>query len=159
MLLLSRYGLDCQAYHANFEPVTWENCSLRKWLNMDFLNKAFDAEDKKRILRSVVQADGNPYYETDSGNDMNDEVFLLSDKEVEKYFQNDRERICQPTENAKKEVYTANGACWWWLRSPGGSGSRYAAGVSAGGSVHGDGYYVILGKGAVRPALWIDLQS
>ena len=158
MLLLSKYGLDCQPYHVNFEPVTWENCSLRKWLNTVFLNKAFDAEDKKWIRKSVVQADGNLYFETDSGNDTNDEVFLLSIKEAEKYFQNDTERICHPTENAKKEVYTANGACWWWLRSPGDS-SSHAACVNNVGSVNSNGGSVISGTGAVRPALWIDLKS
>lgn len=36
VFLLSKYALDYQPYHDTFEPVTWENCSLRKWLNESF---------------------------------------------------------------------------------------------------------------------------
>ena len=156
MLLLSKYGLDCQQYHVNYEAVTWEDCSLRKWLNTDFLNKAFDAEDKKQIQSSVVQADGNPDYETDPGNITIDDVFLLSIKEVEIFFPNDRERICRPTENASKKAWMIGGACCWWLRSPG-YGSKDAADVFYDGSVGFDG--VSVDTSAVRPALWINLKS
>ena len=29
MLVISRYGLDCQPYHTEYEEITWETCSLR----------------------------------------------------------------------------------------------------------------------------------
>lgn len=40
-LLVSRYILDCQPYNTEYVDVTWETCSLRAWLNDDFLNTAF----------------------------------------------------------------------------------------------------------------------
>ena len=40
-LLLSKYGLDASQYHADGGEITWEGCSLRNWLNWDFLNDAF----------------------------------------------------------------------------------------------------------------------
>ena len=39
-LIISKYGLDCQPYNASQAEVTWENCTLRKWLNDNFLSKA-----------------------------------------------------------------------------------------------------------------------
>ena len=41
ILVISRYSLDVQPYNREFASVTWENCSLRKWLNRDFFNTAF----------------------------------------------------------------------------------------------------------------------
>lgn len=39
--LLADQNLDCQPYHSEFAPVTWETCSLREWLNHYFYNTAF----------------------------------------------------------------------------------------------------------------------
>ena len=41
MVLLSRDGLAARPYNAEAGDTTWETCSLRKWLNEDFLNEAF----------------------------------------------------------------------------------------------------------------------
>ena len=47
-LLISKYGLDAKPFNFQQEEdsenpnyVTWETCSLREWLNNDFLNMAF----------------------------------------------------------------------------------------------------------------------
>ena len=40
-LLISKYALDCKKYNTEWTDGTWESCSLRKWLNSDFLNAAF----------------------------------------------------------------------------------------------------------------------
>ena len=40
-LLLSRYCLDTKSYHSKGKNITWKDCTLRKWLNHDFLNTAF----------------------------------------------------------------------------------------------------------------------
>lgn len=47
---------------------------------------------------------------------------------------------------------------FWWLRSPG-INQTLAAGVDAGGDVYEYGYWVSYDNLAVRPALWIDLNS
>ena len=167
LLLISKQALDCQQYNTSYTDVTWESCSLRKWMNGTFLNKAFNAEEQAQIQNTTVSADKNPEYNTNPGNATTDKVFLLSINEVEKYFNSDEARKCAPTAYAKAQgaytsdsYKTASGAatCWWWLRSPGGAQNR-AASVNNGGSVLYHGYAVHNGSGAVRPALWINLDS
>ena len=43
VLIISKYVLDCQQYNSTRTSVTWETCSLRKWLNETFLNAAFSS--------------------------------------------------------------------------------------------------------------------
>lgn len=167
LLLISKQALDCQQYNTSYTDVTWESCSLRKWMNGTFLNKAFNAEEQAQIQNTTVSADKNPEYNTNPGNATTDKVFLLSINEVEKYFNSDEARKCAPTAYAKaqgaytSDIYkTASGAatCWWWLRSPGDI-QNYAAYVYNDGSVNYLGYYVSRDNDAVRPALWINLDS
>ena len=89
-----------------------------------------------------------------------DQVFLLSITEVNKYFSSDSARQCKPTDYAVANGAWENdsGNCWWWLRSPGVSQAD-AAGVHRGGDVDELGNYVNIVNIAVRPALWIDLNS
>lgn len=160
-LVISKYALDCKQYNTkNYTDVTWEACTLRRWLNNDFINAAFSAEEKAIIPTVTVSSDKNPEYSTNPGNATQDQVFLLSITEANKYFSSDSARQCEPTDFA-----VANGAwesdsgnCWWWLRSSGYSQGS-AARVGHGGVVHEGGYFVDYGIGAVRPALWIDLNS
>lgn len=160
-LLISKYGLDCKAYNDECKAVTWEDCSLRKWLNDDFYNEAFTDEMKNMIIDSEITADKNPVYTTDPGNNTTDKLFLLSIPEAKKYFESDEERECKPTVYAVKNGVTVNDSnnnCWWWLRSPG-YGSDGAAYVYRNGAVYVRGSNVDCSYGAVRPALWIDLKS
>lgn len=167
LLLISKQALDCQQYNTSYTDVTWESCSLRKWMNGTFLNKAFNAEEQAQIQNTTVSADKNPEYNTNPGNATTDKVFLLSINEVEKYFNSDEARKCAPTAYAKaqgaytSDIYkTASGAatCWWWLRSPGDTQTS-AATVNHDGSVYYLGYFVSYAHDAVRPALWINLDS
>lgn len=167
LLLISKQALDCQQYNTSYTDVTWESCSLRKWMNGTFLNKAFNAEEQAQIQNTTVSADKNPEYNTNPGNATTDKVFLLSINEVEKYFNSDEARKCAPTAYAKAQgaytsdsYKTASGAatCWWWLRSPG-SHQGHAANVRYDGSVFCYGYSVSSDNDAVRPALWINLDS
>ena len=141
-LLISRYALDAEPYNNKLIDTTWEKCTLRRWLNNDFYNRAFSAEEKKTILVSDVSADKNPRHDTDPGNATKDLVFLLSIVEAKKYFANKEARMCAATDYAIKQGtytnsdYTVDGrkACWWWLRSPGRSGDN-AAYVNTDGSI------------------------
>lgn len=63
-----------------------ENCSLREWLNEEFYNSAFSNSEKEQILSVTVPADKNPEYDTNSGNDTEDKIFLLSVSEAKKYL-------------------------------------------------------------------------
>lgn len=164
LLLLSKQALDCQQYNTSDTDVTWETCSLRKWMNGTFLNNAFSAEEQALIQCTTVSADINPDYSTNAGSATTDKVFLLSITEAEKYFTSDEARMCVPTAYAKAqgantsdiyEIASGEAVCWWWLRSPG-SNQYYAAAVDDDGSVYCD-HNVISSLGCDRPALWINL--
>ena len=160
LLVISRYALDCKQYNTESKAVTWENCSLRSWLNDSFLNTAFSAEEQAHIPTVTVSADKNPSYSTDPGRNTEDRAFLLSIAEAKQYFASDEARMCAPTTFAKANgcYVSDNGSCWWWLRSPGNAASD-AAIVYSVGSVIAIGYLVNYDLSAVRPALWIDLGS
>ena len=159
-LLLSKYGLDCQKYNEEHKPVTWETCTLRKWLNDTFLNTAFEEVERSMILTVDVPADKNPKYSTESGNQTQDQVLLLSIQEAEKYFFSDAERVCEETAYAKENgAYEGgNGASCWRLRSPG-YDAYYAATVGNYGAVNVIGLDVDVANIVVRPALWVDPSS
>ena len=166
ILVISDKALDFQTYNSSITSVTWETCTLRKWLNTDFVNDAFSDGEKAMIPTVTVSADKNPQYDTDPGNATKDKVFLLSIVEAEKYFTSDEARECVPTEYAisngacTSDSYTKGGkaTCWWWLRSPG--YDQYdAAGVHVDGDVHELGLCVSGGGDAVRPAMWISIDG
>ena len=165
-LLISEYALDSKPYNDGLINTTWEHCTLRRWLNNDFLNNAFTAEEKQVIQSTYVTADRNSEYSTSPGNSTTDKVFLLSINEAEKYFHDNEDRMCVPTTYAKAsggwtgDSHTKNGkpTCWWWLRSPGSLPNR-AADVNRGGGVICGGDRVGCDLACVRPALWITLNS
>ena len=161
-LVISKYELDCQPYNEDYEDVTWETCTLRKWLNKDFINAAFSADEKAMIPSVTVSADKNPDCSTNPGNATKDQVFLLSITEVNKYFNSNSARQCEPTDYAFAQGATGDTIfsdnCWWWLRSPG-SFQGFAANVGLDGGVNEGGVDVHKWNFAVRPALWIDLNS
>ena len=47
-LLISSKCLDARPYNEEYAPVTWEKCTLRAWLNDDFLNTAFSTRNKRK---------------------------------------------------------------------------------------------------------------
>ena len=160
-LLISRYALDCKPYNKN-KDTTWETCTLRGWLNDEFFNKAFSADEKKSILQSDVSADKNPEYNVNPGNATKDKVFLLSVVEANKYFKSDDARMCASTDYAIQQGAYASDSnktegrdtCWWWLRSPG-CISNCAAYVYTDGSIYN--YYVYISGYAVRPCVRVRL--
>ena len=85
------------------------------------------------------------------GNATQEQVFLLSITEVNKYFSSDSARQCKPTDYAVANgAYVGdNGNCLWWVRS---LGDRRAY------TAFGGLYNVNYGKIAVRPAMWIEIK-
>lgn len=173
-LLLSRYGLDVIPYNKEDTDITWEQCTLRAWLNGEFLNKAFSADEQSAILVTNVDnssSQGNSEWNTDGGNNTQDKVFLLSYAEVKRYLgvrlvgSNTSSRVA-PTAYAivhgawasgYNQTADGKGAGKWWLRSPG-DGRSYAAFVSDGGSL-GHGSVGFDAEVVVRPAFWLNLES
>lgn len=81
-LLISRYVLDAQRYNETNTDITWETCTLRQWLNNDFINNAFTTTEQGCINSVTVSNYDNPYYGTPGGNATTDKVFLLSVDEI-----------------------------------------------------------------------------
>lgn len=159
-LVVSKYALDCKQYNTSNTDVTWETCTLRKWLNNDFINAAFSSYEKAMIPTVTVSADENPDYSANPGNATQDQVFLLSITEANKYFNSAGARQCEPTDyavaNGSRESHSGN-LCWWWLRSPGNTQDS-AAYVYSSGDVYESGSDVDIGTSAVRPAMWISIK-
>ena len=171
-LLITRYGIDNQKYNSSTTAVTWEHCFLRSWLNSTFMNVAFTDDEKNVILLTDVDNSASQgYWETDAGNDTQDQVFLLSYAEANRYFNvnaDDEANIAAriaPTAYAYMMNAHADSACmtsdgdgagWWWLRSPAESQSDVAC-VQPGGYLK---YHSVTAySGCVRPAMWVDLKS
>lgn len=164
-LIISKYALDCVQYNSKYETVTWETCTLRKWLNEIFIDVAFNLDEQLLIQETNVSANKNPKYDTDPGKSTNDKIFLLSLNEVNKYFSSNEERMCAATDYAIAQGawtlvdYKLEGKllCWQWLRSPG-YDQNSAARVGLSGSVIYDGSVASSDDGCIRPAMWISLE-
>lgn len=115
-LCISKYLVDCKPYHNTLAEVTWENCTLRNWLNNDFFITAFTEEERNHILITDVKT---PLHDT------KDYIFLLNCDEAKKYLGFD-ERAAKTTVYARlqgawfldddNDEYANHGS--WWLRYP-----------------------------------------
>ena len=172
-LLLSKYCLERLSYLEECTDVTWETCTLRKWLNDEFYDEAFSLSEKQRILLTTIKNPDNPEG-TPGGNDTKDRVFLLSYEDminngygfsedpVEKDI-NRRSALAEDKERSPlKDGETVDGefSSWWWLRFPG-PYRKGACVVNDNGTV--DSHVVCDGTNfsipCVRPALYINLNS
>lgn len=171
-LLLSRYGLDAKPFNAERADITWENCTLRTWLNAEFFQNAFTPEEQSAIL--LTDVDNSPIQKKISrdsnitgGNDTRDRVFLLSFRDTfTVYFKNPEDRICAATDYAVSQGAGTNSgsgrtvdgrqAAEWWTRSP---GDEQDAMLTAGYT----GEYWRAGvdcvDNCVRPAIRVDLNA
>lgn len=78
-------GLDIQDYNSTRNFTTWEDCTLRGWINNDskgFYKNAFNITEQSAIKNSLVENKDSLLYGTAGGNDTYDNVFLLSESEV-----------------------------------------------------------------------------
>ena len=157
-LLLSRYCLDALPYNEDGGDVTWEDSSIRAWLNGEFLESAFGGDPNGFICTAECKTkDGRSG--TDGGENTTDRIFLLAVDEVTQYFPKESSRRAPVTEYAKEQgaEYDKNGNGWWWLRTPGKT-QDMAAGVHTAGGVNYDGRDADRTDLCIRPALWLDLD-
>ena len=164
-------------YNTTMVPITWEKSTIRSWLNGygassntdgndyandNFIDTAFTAEEKARIVASNIQAHLN----TSPDNVTMDKIFLFSIQEANDYFASDAKRWADATNYAiqngvkVENIELSNGFVHhyggWWLRSPG-FANEFASYVDENpGSINGSGMGVDFDRIGVRPALWID---
>ena len=90
-------------YNDTKTDITWENCSLRRWLNEDFYNSKFSDGEKAAIVTSHnTYVEDDYHYESDCGNDTDDKVYIFSYSEA--LAVSDDTRDC---------------GIDWWVRTPG----------------------------------------
>ena len=166
-LLITKYGIDCKQFNDKKFDATWATCTLRKWLNDDFYNQAFEDTEKDMILTSVVlPIQYEPYtQETDQGDETQDKVFILSIQEAMDYFKNNTERKAKGTKYAEEHGATSpkdDGSNFWWLRTI--KIGKYSVNDEVSGScVNRDGEITIgttidFEEFTVRPAIWVEIR-
>ena len=166
--LMADQNLDSKPYNEKHEAVTWENCSLRTWLNSTFLNTAFTSAEQTAIKDTMVVNDDNPEYGTEGGENTMDKVYLLSITEASniaygfdrKFDISSETRRAANTAYVEDKGYGAAGETdWWYLRSP----SDWRVGASIVDDT-GCGYYDSVDFAVdftfpVRPVLHLDLSN
>ena len=166
-LLISRYVLDAKPYHAGYESVTWQDCTLREWLNNEFINAAFTNAEQNAILMTDCDNSCRQSYSgwRKGSNDTQDKIFLLSYHEAfVDYFWGDRSRKCVPTAYAKAQGAVTSSenfvagqeTCYWWTRSNGETRIRGAVVFYDGSRYQRAVDYC---RNGVRPAIWVNIES
>lgn len=139
-LLMKQASVLKTAYNETSGSVTWETSTLRKWLNSDFLNASFTETERGNIILSDIVNSDNAVYGTDGGNDTQDNIFILSVEEVQKY-------------DALVSTFQSN--CW--LRSPGFDQTSTAFHLGN-NTVMPYGYIATSTDIAVYPAMWFNIK-
>lgn len=138
LLLSDTVFYDCR-YNDECKWVTWENCTLRNWLNTTFINTAFTSEERDLILSESVVSYSSQN-SVSGGTAVTDKVFILSETQINKYVTD------------KKIAGTK-----WLVRTPGASQS-YVMYVDEKGMINEKGAYVSDAGYAIRPAMWVSLD-
>lgn len=157
LLLISRECLESIPYNAEAAKVTWETCSIRKWLNETFVEAAFSEKEKSIISEVAIKNAKNPKFGTKGGKETTDQIFLLSIGQVKKYFPSEEEAAAKLTTYASWNggYSDDSGNCRWFLRSPG-KNKKFAAYVNYNGAINNSGCKVESSEVGIRPAMWIN---
>ncbi len=125
--LMSKHVLDCISYDVKTKPSYWSSCTLRKWLNEEFLTAAFTDKEANMLFERTNKNPDNDAHKTKGGDDTSDKVWILSLDEVNAL---DKEMLtASPTTYAlNRGVYQKDGfeGTYWWLRSPGATQNQAA---------------------------------
>jgi len=172
VLMITEDAIEQRQYNVQNTAVTWETCSLRKYLNGEFLQK-FTEEERMKIAETQISNPDNLWYGTKGDRNTVDKIFLLSLEEVDRYFgDSGNYRNRNGMVATDDELYLSNVhddgrharhakfgnellSCAWWLRSPGFSSTHapYAHGPV---NVYGSNVSNI--SVGVRPAFWFKLK-
>ena len=141
ILAVSMVGVTCKPYNRDrYCRNDWESSYLCEWLNDSFPWLAFIAEERAKIC----------------------EYTCLTVAEAKELFEDDNDRLCEPTADARRQGVTVGrvtGGCDWWLRSPGKGGSDCATFVNFAGYIGEYGCSMNHTNVAVRPAIWLNLGN
>lgn len=155
-LVMSEKVLEQRPYNEEYASVTWETCSLRKYLNGDFLDK-FSDEDKARIVETTI-INNDIIGRADGGNATNDKIFILSSNEVKRYFGDGGLGILKKfSDDTKGETIYVDVLGWWWLRSPSYTTNLGAMLYRADKDYVDATGMIVEDYCGIRPAMWLKL--
>lgn len=80
--LIADKALDCFPYHNDDSGKSWQDSSLRQYLNIDFYNKAFTSQEHLAIRSHVSYETINHDYDVSTGKTCEDNVYLLDQDEM-----------------------------------------------------------------------------
>lgn len=154
VFLLSDKALDTKPWNETANIVTWENCTLRSWLNgygsnmnkngidytnNNFINTAFTLKEQNAIQTTLVSNKQDPFPDSFAVNDTYDKIYCLAHKEAlnseygftnERFVTPTRELTVTPYANAKLDWETCPwGIPGWWLRTMGDDNYRDQSGA------------------------------
>jgi len=150
-LLISKDIIARMPYNYEDGVASWEDSSVREWLNGDFYDSLPEGVSQ-RIVKTSITNDGYPSG-SNPGGKTTDKVFLLSVDEVNRYFTDNYKRIAVLN---FREILRDKTDYTWWLRTTGSISGR-AVCVDIDGTVLGTGYSIDSFHG-VRPAFWISIN-
>ena len=148
-LLITAEVIDEVCYNDEWDVTSWQSCSLRSWLNEEFIEEAFtEAQTSQISYTEHTDVDGNY---------TSDQVFILSPWELENYFSSNSDRTAGATDYAEaRGVYEySNGNCWYWAAEEG-ADPHYARYVNCEGAILEYGMLVFNNSFGVRPAMWVE---
>ena len=175
-LLLADRMPDTCPFNDTYEDTSWSDCSLRRWLNDEFMNRAFSASEIAAIEETDVKNDANYYFGTDCGADTKDRVFVLSESETfssplavehgfyDKDYGNDPARRFRSTLYAKcrgawwSPVEKFRGMSFWFMRTVGYTKANVVY-VGESGDTYNRGIVVTCNDAAVLPAITLNLPK
>ncbi len=162
--LMADQAIESRPFDEEGSAVTWEKCSLRKWLNEDFIKEAFTEEEQAAIMETTVVNKDNEEYNTEAGADTQDKIYLLSIDEAADtqygFEESDKAAFhrTSPAREVAQTMYSseAYNAFFWWLRSPGKENCVSNVGMAGDGDSEGTFAQTY---GAVRPVLHLKLSD
>lgn len=167
IMVVSKYIIAGQPFNTTNEGhISWENCTLRKWLNNDFLNEAFSDAEKKLITDTTIFSTEYLAHST-TDYSTTDKIFLLSENERNMLSSVDALKgivtesvIALFSDAANSDVANINPSNFeplWWLRTTWEDADDSCASVVC--RVDYDGWiYAVEENAGVRPAMWISLE-
>ena len=179
--LLSKFVLEFKEF-GKFDDYRedypcWDNSKIRKWLNGEFFNNSFNSSEREMIKETEIFNVPDPNYNYD-GESNYDRIFLLSDMEIETYFEQTssegaNENIkCTTRATTYSKRYDSYGwfgglvaeereqDVWWakndsyWLRTKGKSQPDILK-VNVDGTISGSS--ADNGNYGIRPAMWVKI--
>lgn len=166
------FGYNCKAgINGETQPYRWSNCTLRQWLNDEYIYTTFTEYEQAAIMSTTVKAEKSPFNNYAIGQDTQDRVFIMSYSESNRYFLSDEDRSAEPSTAILRHPYSSVGQIWhddimyetnkrgitsytWSLRAPG--KDTYTVIGADGKAAKSFGWYQYVG---VRPECWVDLSK